>query len=65
VIVLSDSLCERIGKQKTCPILKEDISLVRVLDGESVTKTATLLGVSRATVSNVMSACMNHGKTTS
>jgi DNA-binding LacI/PurR family transcriptional regulator len=28
-----------------------------------VTKTATLSGVSRATVSNVMSAHMNHGKT--
>jgi hypothetical protein len=28
VIVLSDSLCERIGKWETCPILKEDRSLV-------------------------------------
>jgi hypothetical protein len=35
------------------------------LAGSSVTKTATLLGVSRATVSKVTSACMNHGKTTS
>jgi transposase len=35
------------------------------LAGESVTKTVTLLGVSRATVSKVMSAYMNHGKTTS
>jgi predicted transcriptional regulator len=33
--------------------------------GASVTKTAILLGASRATVSNVMSADMNHGKTTS
>jgi predicted transcriptional regulator len=30
-----------------------------------VTKTATLLGVSRAIVSEVMSAYMSHGKTTS
>jgi transposase len=34
--------------------------------GASITKTATLLGVSRATVSKVMSAAYtNHGKTTS
>jgi hypothetical protein len=32
------------------------------LAGESVTKPATLLCVSRATVSKVMSACTNHGK---
>jgi predicted transcriptional regulator len=31
--------------------------------GASVTKTATLLGVSRATVSKIMPACTNHGKT--
>jgi transposase len=33
--------------------------------GTSATKTATLLGVSRATVSKVTSAYTNHGKTTS
>jgi transposase len=33
------------------------------LAGASVTKTATLLGVSRTTVSKVMAACTNHGKT--
>jgi transposase len=35
------------------------------LAGASVTKSATLLGVSRATVSKVLSAHTNHGKTTS
>jgi hypothetical protein len=35
------------------------------LAGSSVAKTATLLDVYRATVSEVMSAYMNHGKTTS
>jgi transposase len=35
------------------------------LVGVSVTKTATLLGVSGATVYKVMSACTNRGKTTS
>jgi IS30 family transposase len=35
------------------------------LAGASVIKTATLLGVSRATVSKVMSAYTNHEKTTS
>jgi transposase len=33
--------------------------------GASVITTVTLLGASRATVSNVMSAFTNHGKTTS
>jgi predicted transcriptional regulator len=41
-----------------------DRLLVR-LAGASVTKTATLLGVSRVTVSKVMVAYTNHGKTTS
>jgi hypothetical protein len=35
------------------------------LSGASVTKTVLLLGVSRATVSEIMSAYTNHGKTTS
>jgi hypothetical protein len=35
------------------------------LDGASVTKTTTLLGVSRVTISKVMSAYTNHGKTAS
>jgi predicted transcriptional regulator len=41
---------------------REQIICAR-LAGASVTKIATLLGVSRATVSEVMSAYMNHGKT--
>jgi predicted transcriptional regulator len=39
--------------------------IITRLAGASMTKSATLLGVSRATVSNVMSAYTNHGKTTS
>jgi transposase len=35
------------------------------LAGATMIKTATLLGVSRATVSEVMSAYTDHGKTTS
>jgi hypothetical protein len=35
------------------------------LPGESVTRTVTLLGVSRTTVSKVMSVYTNQGKTTS
>jgi transposase len=35
------------------------------LAGASVTKTATLFGASRATVSKVVSAYTNHGKTAS
>jgi predicted transcriptional regulator len=35
------------------------------LAGAFVIETATLLGISRATVSKVMSAYTNHGKTTS
>jgi transposase len=39
--------------------------VIALLAGASVTGTGTLLGVSRATVSEVMSAYTNHGKTTS
>jgi hypothetical protein len=58
VIVSSDSLCEIIGKWETCPIVGARSA------GASVTKTATLLDASSATVSMVMSAYANHGKTT-
>jgi predicted transcriptional regulator len=37
--------------------------VVARLGGASVAKTATLLGASRTTVSKVMSAYTNHGKT--
>jgi hypothetical protein len=65
VIVLSDSLCERIGKWETCPILKEGTDHWYDLAEASVTKTATLLGVLTVTVSKVMSAYMIHRKTSS
>jgi hypothetical protein len=66
VIVLNGSPCERLGKLETGPILKEDISLVAVQLERLLTKIITLLGVSRATVSKVMSAAYtNHGKATS
>jgi hypothetical protein len=61
VIVLGDSSCERIRKWETCPILKGQIVGAR-LARASVTKTATLSGVSRATVSKVMSAYTNYGR---
>jgi hypothetical protein len=62
VIVLSDSPVKESGNGETCPILEKDIVGKR-LAGTSVIKTATLLDVSRATVSEVMSAYTNHGKT--
>jgi hypothetical protein len=44
----------------------ERVQIVGVcLAGASVTKTATLLGVLSATISKVMLAYTNHGKTTS
>jgi transposase len=64
VIALSECSCERIRKLETCTILKEEIVGAR-LAGASVTKTATLLGVLRATVSKVLSAYANHRETTS
>jgi hypothetical protein len=64
VIVSRDSPCERIGKWETCPILKADRSFVRV-NWRVCDKTATLLGVSRATISKFMLAYAINGKTTS
>jgi transposase len=64
VIVLSDRPCERIGKWEASNSEGEQIVGAH-LAGASVTKTATLLGISRATVSKIMSAYKNNGKTTS
>jgi hypothetical protein len=61
VIVLCDSPYERIGKWETFLISKRTGHWC--LAGASVTKTATLSGISRVTVSEVMSAYMSHGKT--
>jgi hypothetical protein len=63
VIVLSDGSFERTGKWETRLILKEIVSGRSA--GASVAKTATMLDASRATVSKVMLAYMNHGKTKS
>jgi hypothetical protein len=64
MIVLSDRSCEDIGKRETRPILKDGRSFRARLPGACVTKTTTLLGVSTATVSKVMSSYTTHRKTT-
>jgi predicted transcriptional regulator len=64
---LCQCISERVERQsawKKWNFEREQIVGAR-LAGASVTKTATLLGVSRATVSKVISAYTNHGKTTS
>jgi len=59
--VLSNSSCESTAKLETFLDFQrgEIVGLART----SVTKTATLLGVSRAAVSKVVTAYTNHGKT--
>jgi hypothetical protein len=59
VIVLNDSPYERVGKWETCPVLKEDIVCAH-LAGVSVVDTASLLGVSRETISKVLSVYTNY-----
>jgi hypothetical protein len=62
IIVLSASPCER--KKVVDLSIFERVPIVGAhLAGESVEKTATLLGVSRVTISKVMSAGTNHGMT--
>jgi hypothetical protein len=62
VILLSDSPYERIGKFEIFFYLERGQIACARLTGASATKGATLLGVSRATVS--LSAYTSHGRTT-
>jgi hypothetical protein len=65
VIVLSDSSCERIGKWGDFSDFEKGQIVGARLAGASVTRNAILLCVSSATLSKVMSADTNYGKTTS
>jgi len=60
--VFSNSSYESTAKWETCQILKEDV-VGAYLVVASVNKTTTLLGVSRAAVSKIITAYINHGKT--
>jgi ABC-type protease/lipase transport system fused ATPase/permease subunit len=62
VIVLSESSCERNQKMGDLSSFEREQMVGAHLAGASVTKTAALLGASRARVSEVMSAYTNHGK---
>jgi hypothetical protein len=64
VIVLSDSPCERIGNGRHVRFWKM-ADCCFAFNWSICGKPSTLLGVSRATVSKVMSAYTNHGKTSS
>jgi uncharacterized membrane protein (DUF485 family) len=61
---MRDSSCERLGKTGDMSNFETEQIVGAHLAGESVT-TAALLGVLKATVSTVMSAYTNRGKTTS
>jgi transposase len=63
--MLSESSCERNKKMGDLSSFERGQIIGARSAGKSVTKTAALLRVSRATVSEVMSAYTNHGKTTS
>jgi hypothetical protein len=61
-IVLSDSPYEGIRKWDTCPSFLRGHIIGLHLGGASMTETATLLGVSRMTVSEFTSAFTKHGR---
>jgi hypothetical protein len=61
--VLRNSPCERIGKWETFPIFEREQIVGARIAGEFGKKPVTLIGVSRATVSKVISIYMSHGKT--
>jgi hypothetical protein len=64
VTALSENPCERIGKWETLSDFQRGKIVGARLTGASLTKTATSLGVSRATLSKFISAHMNREKTT-
>jgi len=63
-IVFCDSLYESTAKWETSQIFRGQIVDAHLV-GASVTKTATLLGVSRAAVTRVLTTYTNHGRTSS
>ena len=64
-IVFSNSLYESTAKWETNSYFQRGQIVGAPLAGASVTKTTTLLGISRAAVSMVMTTCKNHGRTSS
>ena len=64
-IVFSNSSCESTAKWEYSQIFQIGQMVGAHLAGASVTKMATLLDVSRAAVSKVMTTCTNHGTSSS